>query len=89
MHLSGTCIYHDDLCYFTAQYHYDDEKRYYDVYELTPSERLKWYIRQRLFEICVGYHWSYKGRKRLMNEFVLRDPKWLYRFLFNAYYIFQ
>ncbi len=88
MHLSGICMYRGELCYFKTDYQPDDENRYYEIYELVWWEKIKWKLEQMLFEICVGYHWTYKNRKRIWNNGIkTRKPKWLFRILMELYYI--
>jgi hypothetical protein len=55
------------------------------IYKLTFFEKMRWELKQMLFELCVGPHWSYvngvaKGKYRE------RKPKWLYSLLFSIYY---
>jgi hypothetical protein len=52
------------------------------IYELSPWEKLKALYQKRMFELMVGYHWTYPDRK----SFGSRKPKWLYNFLFHLYY---
>ena len=87
MHLSGTCIYRGELCYFETDYQPNYENRYYEIHDLTRWEKIKWKFRQKLFEICVGYHWSYKNKNRIWNSGIkTRKPKWLFRILMELYY---
>lgn len=85
VHLSGTCIYKGKLCYFETEYPEEDEF-YYNIYSLTWQEKLKWLLRQWFFELCIGYHWTYKNNKKVWDGFILRKPNWLYDFLFRLYY---
>jgi hypothetical protein len=86
VHLSGTCIYKGELCYFDSDYPDFGKEQMCDIYELTYFEKLKWRFTQWLFELCIGYHWTYDKDGRVTHEFKLRKPKWLYKFLFNIYY---
>ncbi len=95
VHLNGTCIYNNSLCEFENDYpepiyneetdDYDDPEMIVRVYRLSLNQKIKWLYRQWLFEKCVGYHWSYKNGKR-GKYFHYRNPKWLYAFIFGAYY---
>jgi len=60
-----------------------------EIYELTEKEKKERLSRQRKFEICVGYHWTYPYRKTGERPFRIRNPKWFYRLLFNLYYFKQ
>lgn len=50
------------------------------VTELRPWSRLRWWASKRLFEVCVGYHWTYGPQRR---EF---DPAKQSTLLYNLYY---
>ena len=81
VHLNGTCIYDGSLCEFKKF----DDILFYKIYKLGLLSKLKWYWKQWLFELCVGYHWSYsddKGR----TSFLFRKPTWLYTMLLKLYY---
>ena len=92
IHLNGTCIYDDELCEFRGEYpdyneETDDwEEIFVKIYKLNFINKLKWYWRQWKFEKCVGYHWSYGRDSKRGKSFDYRNPKWLYKFLFNLYY---
>jgi hypothetical protein len=94
VHLNGTCIYNGELCEFKNQYpDYNEETDEWEdmiveIYQLNLSEKMNWYKRQFLFERCVGYHWSYRNKKR-MDRFYYRNPQWLYKYLFKMYYKLQ
>lgn len=94
VHLNGTCIYNGELCEFKNEYpefneELDEwEEMMVEIYQLNFLEKLKWYKRQRLFEQCVGYHWTY-GSDKGNRGFYYRKPKWLYKFIFNLYYKIQ
>ena len=89
IHYHGTCIYKGDLCEFYTHVHYSDEEdemvETVSIYKLTFIEKIKWELKQILFELCVGTHWSYvNGKpKGIYRE---RKPKWLYSLLFSVYY---
>ena len=91
INLNGTCIYNGELCEFEAEYpEYNDENDEWEeifvkIYRLGLLDKLRWYGRQKLFEQCVGYHWSYSQKKR-RSGFYYRNPKWLYTWLFKFYY---
>jgi hypothetical protein len=56
------------------------------VFPLAPLERLRWRIKQRLFEFCVGHHWSYsngKADRRWQGYPHGKALGWLYYHLLN------
>jgi hypothetical protein len=91
IHLNGVCNYNGELCEFKNKYpDYNEEKDDWEemiveIYQLTPYEKFKWYKKKFLFEKLVGYHWTYKNKKRI-NGFYYRNPRWLYKILFKLYY---
>jgi hypothetical protein len=90
VHLNGTCMYNGNLCEFentSPDYNeeLDDwEEMFVKIYKLDFIDKIKWYYKQWLFEMCVGYHWTYPKRKDAY--FYYRKPKWLYMWLSNCYY---
>ena len=91
MNLNGSCTFQNSLCEFQGlQPDYNDEKEefeeiYVEIYKLNIIEKFKWLWKQWLFEKCVGYHYSYKNNKNIKG-FYYRNPKWLYKYIFNLYY---
>jgi hypothetical protein len=91
LHLEGTCMFNNKLCYFFT--HYPDWDKENDcwheaftmIYKLSIYEKCQWILKQWFFEKCVGYHCSYEN-KDLKTYFYYRNPKWLYKFLFVLYY---
>lgn len=83
--LNGTCYYNNSICEFKTIEDLYNPGEFIRIYNLSILGKLKWFWRQFLFEQCVGYHWSYKNGKRI-KDFYYRNPKWLYKFLFNLYY---
>jgi len=81
LHLSGLLRFGGELCRFETHYHRCEVS----VYRLTQAEKLKWLARKKLFELCVGYHWSYPERKH-GARFCGRRPEWLHKMLFRLYY---
>jgi hypothetical protein len=96
IHLYGTCIDNNRLCYFkTLDGVYDEEKDEWEdfrceIYSLNILENIKWRWKQLKFEKCVGYHWSYQynsdGTKKKRGSFYYRKPEWFYIWLFNKFY---
>lgn len=91
VHLEGTCIFNNETCYFTNKYpEYDEdtacwEEMFVKIYKLTFKEKIKFAFKQKMFELCIGYHWTYPYRKQGAS-FYYRKPKWLYVWLFDTYY---
>jgi hypothetical protein len=89
VHLHGTCIYIGDLCEFYTHREYSDESdeitEIVSIYKLTFFEKMRWELKQMLFELCVGNHWSYVNGKP-KGHYHERKPKWLYSLLFQIYY---
>lgn len=83
--LSGLCKYNGQLCKFTCVEEDDDGTRYFDVYSLTPWEKIKALWNKKKFELCVGYHCSYKNNKK-QSYFYYRKPQWFYKWLFRMYF---
>lgn len=66
VHLEGLCRVNGELMYFkTEKSHlcYPWRNLRCHVFPLRGIDKLAWRIRQRLFEVCVGRHWSYPYRK--------------------------
>jgi hypothetical protein len=91
IHLSGTCQYKGQLCYFkTSDDAYDDEndgrtETVCEIYQLSLLEKLSWRWQQKKFEWMVGYHWTYPQRDEGAT-FYYRKPIWFYKFLFKLFY---
>lgn len=91
IHLEGSCIYNNELCQFNTIYpDWNEEKdtweeTFTEIYKLDWRGKLNWICRQWIFEKCVGYHWSYKEKKR-GKDFHYRKPQWLYKRIFSWYY---
>lgn len=86
--LSGTCIHDGKLCRFHIEVLEGDqyqETEYYIITPLTRWEAFKARFNQKMFEMCVGKHWSYDGNRRRSHYYV-RSPEWLHNLLFRAYY---
>lgn len=84
--LSGLCRHQGKLCRFSIDKDWGGEEPvFYDVFELSFFERLKARYNKKLFELCVGYHWSFKDKKR-EGSFYVRSPQWFYKWLFNIYF---
>ena len=80
--LEGTCRVEGEYMRFELK---DENSMDYYCYRMSSPEKIKAKISQKLFEICVGYHCTYNGNKR-MSHFHYRRPKWLYKILFDLYF---
>lgn len=91
LHLQGICYFNGEICEFKTIYpDFDDDKGDWSetivmIYNLTLLEKIKWVIRQSLFEFCIGKHYSRKNGK-WGERFKYRRPEWVYRILFRLYY---
>lgn len=102
IHLSGLCLYNNKIHRFITDdaewYDYlskakeeddIDETKYTiwcDIFQLTPFEKIKHLYDKKLFEICVGTHWSYSKGQTQRSRFYVRKPKWLHQLLFDWFY---
>lgn len=94
IHLSGLCRYGGALCH--AEIHDegewdDDAERYirpttYRIFALSPLALALRLWRMKLFQWCVGYHWTYPHRPN-RERFRMRRWGYLSQFLFGAYYV--
>ena len=87
----GTCMYENKFCEFLQKTTQRKNNKKFEtlkveIYPVSFFRKLKLKFNQRLFEICVGYHFSY-GHEDFVKSFYFRKPKWLYRILFEFYYI--
>lgn len=76
----GTCEHEDGECPLCADYPIACM-----IHEITPADRMKWRIRKKMFEFCVGTHWTYPNRPNGAS-FHSRRPRWFYAMLFAIYY---
>jgi hypothetical protein len=83
MPLNGICLCDGKLCEFDGDY----DTGAFTIKPPAWWQKVFWLWRKRLFEICVGHHWTYdaSGKER-SAAFSCRSPRWLYRALFKAYY---
>ncbi len=79
--LYGLCKHNNKLAKFSA----DHEEEGYTIYPLSSIEKIKCLINKKLFELCVGKHYTYKNNKPI-DIFRWRKPIWLHKKLFNIYY---
>jgi hypothetical protein len=79
--LHGTCIHDGKLHEFNWEY--DDD--YVMISKLSFKEKLKWWYKQKKFEICIGYHWTYVDGKK-SSYYKRRKPEFFWKFVFDLYY---
>lgn len=79
IHLKGLCLYDNKLCRFEVNYNSPEKC---EIYSLTILEKIKWSLNKKLFEWCIGYHWTYP----LGRSFGKRSPKWFWNKIFFIYY---
>jgi len=87
VHLHGTCIHKGKLCEFETDFpdfFTELEHMMVRIYSLSFSDRIHWRIKQKLFEICVGRHWSYSRNGTINRSFGIRSK--LHSRLFHLYY---
>lgn len=92
---NGLAVYNGKIVWYSAaddRIELDDEdepiQQIY-VSELTFFETIKHTFNKKLFEICVGKHWSYdlKTGYRIEKYFVMKGSSWFRQSLYEMYYI--
>lgn len=90
IHLKGTCYYKNELCSFVTLSN-SFKKNYNnplcEITFLSRKEKIRKIFKQKIFELFVGTHWTYKNGKRTPN-FGERKPKFFWNFMFRFYYNF-
>lgn len=84
--LSGLCTHDNQLCSFSLYSEWEDETILYKVCVLSKWEKIKRLLEKKLFEICVGKHWTYVNGKRSTIPFYYKWPQWFWKLVFKAYY---
>lgn len=79
--LKGLCRYQGKIQLFETDYETEETT----ITLLSTFTRLKLLWRKKLFEICIGNHWTYKNGKRT-GYFYWRNPEWFHRILYNLYF---
>jgi hypothetical protein len=52
------------------------------IYSMSLFEKINQLWRKKLFEVCVGYHWSYPNRRDTVDN----KPYWLKKLLWKMYF---
>lgn len=79
--MKGLCKYMGSICYFEGFY----GCKFVQIYSLNNFEKVKWRLNKKLFEIMIGYHWSYPERDNGAKPRNTRFKK-LDNFLFGFYF---
>lgn len=80
MPLNGICRHNGALCEFDGDY----ETGTYVIKSLAWWEKARWIVRKKLFEVCVGTHWTYGPDGSERGNFHYRSA--VHRLLFKLYY---
>jgi hypothetical protein len=80
-----------NLCEF--EYEVDDSEEdwrdgRYRLFEMSVFAKIRWLVRKKVFEICVGEHWTYPQRANGVM-FTRKQPHWFWDRLRNFYYFLQ
>ena len=93
VHLEGLCRVNNELMHFKTieENIYDEKKDEYsydqikvDIFKLGFTEKLRWILKWRLFELCVGTHWTYPQKNS--GRYTLRKPLWFWNIILSIYY---
>ena len=78
--LNGLCIVNGDLCEFELVYDFEEppEHEYYNIYKFTTFGKYVALYQKKMFELCVGEHWSFKQKPFKMKPI-------LFNFYFDIY----
>lgn len=88
-HLSGLCRYHNKLYKFRTFFRCVTEcdgPPDCSLYHLSIVDKVLWLSKKKMFEWCIGYHWSYKDGIILEPRYKFRKPRWFWNRVFNIYY---
>jgi len=80
----GLCKLNNELHVFEI-INWEDDNPCYSVFKLSFFEKVKWLLRKKCFELCIGKHWTYPNRKNGVR-FYTGKPKWFWKLMFNLYY---
>lgn len=85
--LDGLCNYDGFLCYYKLE-DWEADLLTYEIYLLSFTEEIKWYLKKWLFELLVGSHWSANKTSsyRCSKRNYLKQP---WKSLANYYYFLQ
>ena len=82
MPLGGLCRHNGKIEKFEVDY----DTCSATIVSLTPLQRIRALVNKKLFELCVGHHWSYDKKGNQKSYFHWRRPEFLHKMLFNFYY---
>lgn len=88
IHRSGLCRYDNKLCYFKTANPETVFILVCNIYELSWFEKINFKLQKGVFELCVGYHWTYENKKRSnkINEFSPKTKKFLYSVYYSMFW---
>jgi hypothetical protein len=85
VNLDGLCRVDGELCRFATVLDGEGDVECVHIYRMTRMEKLRGLLRKRLFEVCVGRHWTFPDRDRGAH-YRVRKPKWLHHTLVWLFY---
>ncbi len=83
IHLNGICRLNGEICRFDTDY----DTMVVSVFNLSLLEKIKWLSRKKLFELCVGKHWTYPQRGD--GVYYKSKTSWFLQFIEKIYYKFN
>jgi hypothetical protein len=87
VHIKGLCKFNNKLALFklikNSHYITDTKNIFYKVYELNFLQKCYFLYNKKMFELCVGYHWTYP----LGREFYYKKPIWFWGSVMKLYYL--
>lgn len=91
IHLEGLCCYNGRVCKFqlASGGKWVNDGGYmppvYKVSDMGVVEKIAALFEKKMFEIIVGYHWTYPHRKRGV-VYSMKRPYWFWKIMTNIYY---
>lgn len=79
--LEGVCFWEGQTYSFTCSPY----TKHAQLTPLTRWQRFRWFKQQKLFEWCIGYHWTYRDNQR--GIYKQRSPRWFWDRVFKLYYL--
>ena len=79
--LEGLCLHQGKIEKFIVDY----DTLQATIIHLSTLQRFHYLLKKKLFELCVGNHWTYKDGQR-NSIYYERQPTCLHKALFNIYY---
>lgn len=82
IHLDGLCRFEGELSRFET-WESDSDNPVCRIFRLSALQKVSWLLQKKLFEICIGRHWTYPDRKQGAR---FHMGGWSGKALFTAYY---